>query len=43
MFRVISEYDAVTWYESKNYEDCEEYLNNCSDVAVENGLFIEDF
>lgn len=43
MFRVISEYDATTWYESTRYEDCEEYLHNCSDVADAQELFIEEF
>lgn len=43
MFRVISGYDSTTWYESKDYLDCEEFLHNCSDVADEQELFIEEF
>lgn len=43
MFRVISGYDSTTWYESKDYEDCEEFLHNCFDVADEQELFIEEF
>lgn len=43
MFRVISGIDSVTWYESTSYEDCEEYLHNCEDVADEQELFIEEF
>lgn len=43
MFRVISDRDSVTWYESADYVDCEEYLHNCFDVADEQELFIEEF
>lgn len=42
MFAVISEYSGDIWYKSDSYEDCQEYLNNCQDVANEKELAIKE-
>lgn len=42
MFRVISGYDETIWYEDEHFENCQEFLNNCFDVADEKELFIEE-